>query len=126
MHDYDPEVGPPPADWLAMNEDDRTSLVEAYHRSRQIRLPQPRLHAALHVVVENQVALGESVVVEALARLQAHGATRHEGLHALGHVVAEHIQSLMKAGPNPSPELHVSYLERVRQLGVKPEGNEAG
>lgn len=124
MQDYDPEEAPPPAEWLGMEEGERTALVEAYHRRQRIQLPQPRLHAAIHVVVENQVALGETAVIDALARLQAQGLTRHDAVHALGQVVAEHIQSLLKP-PGQTSEPQPPYLERVRQIGVPPADPDA-
>jgi hypothetical protein len=41
-----------------------------------------------HVVVENQIALGEPPAVrEALARLMGEGLDRHDALHAVGSVV---------------------------------------
>jgi hypothetical protein len=49
-----------------------------------VRLPNAQLHAVIHVVVENQLALGEEVVVETLARLQREGLGRHDGVHAIG------------------------------------------
>jgi hypothetical protein len=123
MQHYDPDVAPPAAEWLATDEGERTTLVETYHRNQRIKLPQERLHAAIHVVVESQIALGEQVVLDAMARLQAGGLTRHDAIHALGHVVAEHIQSLLKATPTEAAALHAPYLERVRQLGVPDTGH---
>ena len=63
MKHYDPEKQPIPAEWLALDEGDRLRLVELYHRVSRIRLPNLRLHAAIHAVVENQLALDEQPIV---------------------------------------------------------------
>ena len=81
MKTYDPEIGTSSAEWLAIDEAERIALVESYHRRRHIRVPQSTLHATIHVVVENQIALGEAVVIDALARLRAEGLTRHDAMH---------------------------------------------
>ena len=88
MKAYDPDTSTASIQWLELDESERIELVAAYHRRRKIRLPNAQLHAVIHVVVENQVALGEDVVVNALARLQAEGLNRHEALHAIGGDVA--------------------------------------
>jgi hypothetical protein len=66
---YDPEVGAPASAWLAADETRRIDLVRAYHRRAGVRLPNERLHAAIHVIVENQLALGEEVVVLGVSEL---------------------------------------------------------
>lgn len=75
---YDADVGPNAADWLACHEAMRIELVEKYHRRERIRPARLTLHATIHVVVENQIAMGEVVVIEMMARLRAEGLTRHE------------------------------------------------
>jgi hypothetical protein len=55
-------------------------------------LAEPEAHAAFHVVIENQIAMGdETPAREALDRLMAEGLSRHEAVHALGSVLAETI-----------------------------------
>ncbi len=99
-----------------MDEAERIAAVEAYHRLHRIPSPQPRLHATLHTVVENQLAIGEQAVVDALGRLQSEGLTRHEAVHAIGMVAAEQIFDVLKARNASGPQAGPSYLERVRQL----------
>ena len=118
MKKYDPEVGPIGSEWLETREADRFEMVTAYHRRRRISLPNPRLHAAIHAVVENQVALGEEVVVEALERLQKEGLNRHEAVHAIGMVLGEHIYDVLKEGGEVTPELHAPYFERLKHLSA--------
>jgi hypothetical protein len=115
---YDPEVGTIASEWLARPETDRLEMVIAYHRRRRIPLPNRRLHAVVHVVVENQLALGETVVVEALERLQKEGLSRHEAVHAIGMVLMEHLYDVMKTGGKATPELHAPYFERLKHLSA--------
>ena len=116
MTKYDPEDDQQGDRWLASGEADRIAAVEAYHRRRRIRLPRPTLHATIHTVVENQLALGEQVVVEALARLRSEGLTRHDAVHAIGMVLAEQIYDVLKDRGEAKSDLNKSYLDRVRQL----------
>jgi len=75
-----------------MDEVERVVAVETYHRRQRIRLPRATLHATIHSVVENQVALGEDAVVETFARLRSGGLTRHEAVHAIGAVLADFVR----------------------------------
>ena len=116
MTKYDPEVDQQADRWLAAGEADRIAAVEACHRHQRIRLPRPTLHATVHTVVENQLALGEQVVIEALARLRLEGLTRHEAVHAIGMVLAEQIYDALKDPGEGTPDLNKPYRDRVRQL----------
>lgn len=116
MQTYEPDVGPSAAEWLAIDEAARIALVESYHRRRRIRAPQLTLHATIHVVVENQIALGEAVVIDAVARLQEEGLTRHDAVHAVGMVLAEHIYELLKSPPVETSDPNAPYLDRLRRL----------
>jgi len=129
MTKYDPEVDQQADRWLATGEADRIAAVEAYHRRQRIRLPRPTLHATVHTIVENQLALGEQVVIEALARLQSEGLTRHEAVHAIGMVLAEQIYDVLRHGAGGTPDLNKPYLDRVRQLtaeGWRQSGESGG
>jgi len=116
MTTYDPEQNLPTDLWLAMDEVERIAAVAAYHRRQRIRLPRPTLHATIHTVVENQIALGEGVVVETLTRLRSEGLTRHEAVHAIGTVLTEQIFQALKGGGGAPSDLSASYLDRVRRL----------
>jgi len=99
-----------------MDEVERVAAVETYHRRQRIRLPRETLHATIHTVVENQVAIGEGAVVETLARLRSEGLTRHEAVHAIGTVLAEQIFRALKGDSGAQSDLSGSYLDRVRRL----------
>jgi hypothetical protein len=116
MAKYDPEVDQPADLWLATGEADRIAAVEAYHRHQRILSPRPTLHATVHTIVENQLVLGEQVVIEAVARLRSEGLTRHEAVHAIGMMLAEQIYDVVKDRGDVTSDLNKPYLDRVRQL----------
>ena len=78
MTRYDPGVAPDPAEWLALDEQERIELAEAHHRAARIELPNAKVHAVFHTIVENQIAGGLESVVRAMARLQHEGLSRHD------------------------------------------------
>lgn len=115
MKRYDPERAPVPEDWLALDEQERIALVAAHHRRTRVKLPNRQLHAAIHVVVENQLAERIAVVEATVERLLAEGLDRHEAIHAIGSVVAEHLWKAMNEklrGPDPMEE----YFRRLEAL----------
>jgi hypothetical protein len=93
---YDPSVNPDPAHWLALTEEARLNDVLEYHERVGTKLPNARVHAALHVTVENQLAQQYGPTVEALRRLLLEGLDRHEAVHAIGTVVAAQMYELLK------------------------------
>jgi len=121
MDRYDPEVAPDSRDWLALDEGERLLLVEEYHRDARISMPRraQRLHATIHAIVENQLVLEDQTIVRAtLQRLMEAGLTRHDAIHAVGSVLAEHIQVLLHAQSLPA-EGHAPYYAALQQLTVE-------
>ena len=84
---------PDPKKWLTLDQSDRAEQVVEYHRSLgppHATIANLRLHAAIHVIVETQLALGFFAETGAtLLRLMNEGLDRHEAVHAIGSVVAE-------------------------------------
>ena len=119
MDSYNPDTSPVPTDWLGSDEGERIELVSAYHRRQKIKLPNSQLHAVIHVVVENQLALGDEMVVKTLARLQGEGLSRHDALHAIGSVLAENLYELMQEGDASTGESYQRYLERLQRVTAK-------
>ena len=119
MESYDPNTSLNPSDWLETDEAERIELVSSYHRRKKIRLPNAQLHAVIHVVVENQLALGEEAVVETLTRLQAEGLGRHDALHAMGSVLAVDLYELMRESSGSTGDAYVRYLERLKRFTAK-------
>src|SRR6516225_9507351 len=90
MH-YDAGKAPDREAWLELDESERVDLVLDYHRRKKLPVGEnERLHGTIHVVVENQVAMGDVTVVPAtLERLMREGLKRHEAIHAIGSVVIQ-------------------------------------
>jgi Domain of unknown function (DUF1841) len=113
---YDPLEAPEPEEWLAIDEAERLHLAQDYHRRARVRLPNENLHAVFHVVVENQIALGNEIPVQStVQRLMAEGLDRHEAIHAVASVLAEFIYDLMK-NPGSSTEFNPAYFTALQRL----------
>jgi hypothetical protein len=120
LKSYDSTTAPNADEWLATDEGERIELVVAYHRRVRIRVPRERLHATIHVVVENQIATGEAVVIETLGRLQREGLDRHDAVHAIGKVLAEHLYDLLQAtAPGPAQDVNAPYFDALRVLSAE-------
>ena len=117
MNGCDPDITPDAKEWLALDEGERLALVEGYHRDARIALPRTarRLHATIHTVVENQLALNDEPVVRALGRLMKEGLSRHDAIHAIGSVIAEHVNDLLKLkdAPETSRARYYAAIERL-------------
>jgi hypothetical protein len=113
---YDPEHPVDPVEWLALDESERIELVRQYHRQNRIRLPNETLHALTHVIVENQAALGETFVTQAvLLRLMHEGLDRHEAIHAMGSVLAEQLVAAFRQ-EDTSDDLGADYAKGIEAL----------
>lgn len=124
---YRPQVAPPTAAWLEADDVEKHVAVIRYHRRARIRLPNERIHAVLHTVVENQVALGdETPVAEAIRRLRREGLNRHEAIHAVGSVLAGHMWQLMQGEEPETGDPNVAYFEEVRNLTAQKWYDEYG
>ncbi len=128
MDQYDPEVAPDPRDWLALDEGERILLVEEHHRNARVALPKSarRLHASMHVVVENQLAMADEPVVRALGRLIREGLSRHDAVHAIGTVVAEEIYDLLKGEdiPETARPRYYAAIERLTVASWRAKGDD--
>ena len=99
MEKYDPHQAPDPDEWNEVDESERILLVQRYHRRKHIRLPNEVLHATIHAIVENQVAMGDKLNVAATVdRLMSEGLNRHEAIHAIGSVLAERLYTVLGGG----------------------------
>jgi len=106
------------ADWLALDEATRLCLVEEYIENFEKRIDSSKLkiHAVAHMVVENQLALGEKPTLDAYARLMRQGLNRHETIHAIGAVILEDLYDVIKAEGDISTN---AYKNRLRKLTAK-------
>jgi hypothetical protein len=113
---YDPNREPDPEAWLALDEAERIELVRKYYVGARVKLPNARLHAATHAIVETQAAMGDALPVgRTLARLQAEGLDRHDALHAVGAALMHRMYDLMKDGL-PEGDPNVGYWAELEQL----------
>jgi hypothetical protein len=115
MNRYYPEHAPNPEQWLALDEQVRIDLAEEHHRVARIKLPNLKAHAAFHAIVENQIAQNLDSVTRAMTRLTAGGLSRHEAIHAIASVLAEHIYELFgpEANENNSASIYNAAIERL-------------
>ena len=96
---YDPNTDVDPAEWAKLEERERLSRVAKYHNATLKRAQMPpsmQRHAAMHVIVESQIA--ESAPPEArgaLERLQSEGMSRHNAIHAIGWLATDHMRRAM-------------------------------
>ncbi len=118
MRNYDPHQAPDPDQWLDLDESLRLVIVEAYHRSNDANLPNITLHASFHAIVENQLAEGLTEVQDALDRLLDEGLDRHEAVHAIGSVLAEHVHGILQDSP-PDGEPNRVYFQGLEKLTAK-------
>ena len=116
MERYDPNKPLDAKKWMALDEVERQLLVEQYHRRKRIKMPNARVHAVIHVVVENQIALGSDIPVKkTLSRLMREGLSRHDAVHAIGSVLAGHIYDLLKHG-SEEIDVNAGYYRQIEAL----------
>ncbi len=121
MDKYDPLHPPDPGAWLDLDESERLDLVSEYHESIREECPSLTAHAAMHVIVENQLAERIPPVVTALRRLLAEGLDRHDAVHAIASVLAEHLNNIMK-GHSPEADPNEPYYRALEKLSAATWG----
>lgn len=124
---YNPRRAPDPEQWLEDDDTEKRIAVLQYHRRARVELPNEQVHAAIHVIVENQAAMGdETPVAETLQRLRKEGLDRHEAVHAVGSVLAGHMWKLMRQEDVGTEDPNVAYFEEVRSLTAQKWFDEYG
>lgn len=115
MDRYNPDQAPEAGAWNSLDEGERILLARQYHKRKGIRLPNANLHAVFHVIVENQIAMGaEMNVSRTLDRLIADGLDRHDALHAIASVLAEHMHGMLSGSPTEfRPDAYASDLDAL-------------
>ena len=126
MDRYNPAHAPDPAQWIALGEQQRIRLVEAFHRAERHPPPNLTAHAAFHAIVENQLAEGLESVVRAMARLAQQGLSRHESIPAIGWILAQHLYELLHAtapnSPAEAPSRYDAAIERLDAATWRAQG----
>ena len=78
----------------------------------------------MHVVVENQVAMGDEYPAKSvLERLMREGLDRHEALHAISQLLAQEIFHALKR-KNEELDLNARYIERLNKLTAEAWRNQ--
>ena len=119
MRSYTPSIPPIAQEWLATEEIDRIRLVREYHQSSDDELDDSgdsslEIHSAIHVLVENQIAMGVELLPETMAKLIRQGLHRHDALHAIGAIISEDIFEILKGnGKEFSPKTYRRKLEKI-------------
>jgi hypothetical protein len=114
---YDPDRELDVEAWIDLDEGERIVIAEDYHRRARVKVPDVKVHAIIHTIVENQVALGDEYPVAAkLQHLMDEGLNRHDAVHAIGSVLAEHMFEVMRGGAD---DLNGPYLKDLAKLTAK-------
>jgi hypothetical protein len=113
---YEANDQPHSATWLELDENERVDAVMDYHRRAKAKLGNLKLRAMTHVVVENQVALGEATPVSAtLNRLMHEGLDRHEAIHAIGSVLMRTVFDAFQE-PDVGGDINARYGRELATL----------
>jgi len=112
---YDAGEPPDAMAWLVASEWERIDATRAYCDRYEPGVPNVELHAAIHAVVEAQIAMGDETPVAATQRrLLAEGLSRHDTIHAIGAVLTEHLYHLMKeTGGSDSHSAYYAALDNL-------------
>ncbi len=116
MHQYNPAKDPKPKEWLAIDESARLDLIYEFHEEHGEFGESMETHATIHAVVETQLAMDVPNARDALVRLRKSGLTRHDAIHAIGSVLAEHLHELVHNRDVQSDEANSRYYERLRSF----------
>jgi len=124
---YNPLIEPDARQWLTVADAKKLELVLKYHRGTRAELPNEKLHAVVHAIIENQVALGdETPVAEAVQRLMGEELDRHMAIHAVGCVLAKYIYEIKSSKDNQARDFHSAYFDEVRVLTAQQWFDEYG
>ena len=116
IEEYDPLTAPDAEAWLGLDEAVRIALVLAYHDDEGARAGNEYLHATIHTVVENQLAMGQPPeVLDAYERLAEGGLDRHDVIHAIGSVLAGHLLGAA-GGSVKGPDAAAAYANDLKDL----------
>jgi uncharacterized glyoxalase superfamily protein PhnB len=91
---YDAKAPMPSSNWLALSETERLRLARNFHVQSRIKAPRMTAHAAIHVMVENQIAIGYGPTRRAVGRLVAQDFCA-EGLaeNFMMHILVEDVEA---------------------------------
>lgn len=71
-------------------------------------------HSSIHVIVENQLAMGVELIPATIAKLTRQGLDRHEAIHAIGAIITVDIFDMLKGNIQEfSPSKYRRKLEKI-------------
>ncbi len=118
MKEYDASSTPDSKEWLELGETEQLELVvdfvEKYEKD--LENAAKKLHASIHVIVENQLAMESEPTPETYSRLRKQGLNRHETIHAIGAVLAEDMFKIIKGDKDQATN---NYKDRLKKLTAK-------
>ena len=120
MEYYKASQAPDAQEWLDMDEAIRIDWVrDSIGKDDEDDVPEDSkvIHATIHVVVENQLAMGVEPVPATLSKLVRQGLTRHEAIHAIGAILSEDISDILKSNNDAGQQNH--YRKRLEKLTAK-------
>jgi hypothetical protein len=116
MNRYDPNSPPDPTEWLELDEQERILLIELFHRRVHDHAESRKAHSVVHAIVETQLAMDDPASArKALARLTDEGLDRHEAIHAIGSILAEHMFEAVR-GSSAEHISNESYAQALSKL----------
>jgi hypothetical protein len=116
MDIYNPNKSVYSENWLALDEALRIKLVHDFHSGLDLDMAEDALqvHSTIHVIVENQLAMGVDLIPKTVAKLIRQGLNRHETIHAIGAIISEDIFDIMKGNTEEfSPKKYRRKLEKL-------------
>jgi hypothetical protein len=118
MNTYNPLIEPNKDEWLESSEYDRIDAVREFHEnSDDDEFEEDNalsIHSTLHVIVENQLAMGVDLIPETIAKLTRQGLDRHEAIHAIGAIISEDIFHIMSGERTEfSPKRYRKKLDKI-------------
>lgn len=116
MDKYDPDKSIDPEEWLTLDEAGRIELVRVCHENLDDEMPDDALsvHSSIHVIVENQLAMGVELIPETIAKLTRQGLDRHEAIHAIGAIISADVFDMLNGNIQEfSPKSYRRKLEKI-------------
>ncbi len=115
---YNPLIEPNKDEWLESSEYDRIDAVREFHENSDDDKFEENdalsIHSTLHVIVENQLAMGVELIPETIAKLTRQGLDRHEAIHAIGAIISEDIFYIVRGVKTDfSPKQYRRKLEKI-------------
>ena len=112
---YDPNFPLDEEQWSDLDESEQIDLVVDYHHRSGEKLPDLKVHASLHVIVENQVLMNdETPIAAALGRLINEGLDRHDAIHAIASVLSKTMFDAMNS--KSDDDISARYFREVAEL----------